>query len=118
MRIAPVGRSPQMAIARPHRQKMMAAPRFGSDKAQPASESPQQPRELTMSEFHILNAMGVAASISTGLAFGEPLLGFLGTLVAPVPLILGYVGIQKLLGRNIKMPKISIAPGFSRNNRK
>jgi Zn-dependent protease len=67
-------------------------------------------RDLGMTEFGVLNLLGVVASLTAGALAGHLLLGVLGTFVAPVPLIYVYVALRRLLGDAVRWPVISFRP--------
>ncbi len=86
--------------------------------ASAAPEAPKAPRDLTMKEFGVINAAGVVGSIGAGILTGHVVLGLLGTFVAAIPLVIGYVLIARALGANIRMPGIRFAPSFSWGGKK
>ncbi len=70
-------------------------------------------RALSMNEFFVLNAIGVVGSIAAGFFFRAPVLGILGAYVAPIPVILAYVGVMRLMGVRLAMPSFRFSPGVS-----
>ncbi|OGR57484.1 MAG: hypothetical protein A2X36_04505 [Elusimicrobia bacterium GWA2_69_24] len=71
------------------------------------------PRALSMTEFGVLNGVGVVGSIAAGFLMHAPILGILGAYVAPIPVLFAYVGIMRLLGHKVGMPSIRFNPGIS-----
>ncbi len=70
-------------------------------------------RGLTTTELIVLRLNAMAMSVYAGFAFGAPLLGLLGTFVAPIPVIYGYVVFLRLIGTPVSFPGVRSALGIS-----
>jgi len=92
-----------------------AAYEFAAKTLKENQPAPQQlkKREMTTKEFFALNLVGVVGSITAGILLHAPLWGILGTFVAPIPVILAYVGLMRLLGTPMSWPKFSVNPSVS-----
>ncbi len=82
-----------------------------------ASSAAAPARDLTMTEVQVLNVVGIAVSIGAGFYFDAILLGLLGTFVAPIPVIVGYVLLENLSGNKVNMPGFRFAPSFKWNGK-
>lgn len=77
----------------------------------PAPERPS--RDITMTEFQILNAAGMAVSVAVGFLTHSFWIGFLGIYVAAIPLIYLYVAVRRARGERINFPGFRFRPGVS-----
>jgi phage shock protein A len=70
-------------------------------------------RGLTMTEFSVLNAVGMIGAVAAGFLLHSFAIGFVGLFVAAIPLSYAYVAIGRLLGANIAWPRFIFAPSMS-----
>jgi hypothetical protein len=78
-----------------------------------AGAKPKLPRDLTMTEVFLLNLAGMAAAVGIGMLLKSWIVGLIGLYIVPVPFIVGYVLLRRLMGDLVKMPLIKYDPGIS-----
>lgn len=86
---------------------------LGALAASLAGSKPKLPRDLTMTELFVLNLAGMAAAVGIGMLLESWLVGLLGLYLVPVPFIIGYVLVRRVMGDAVKMPLIRYDPGIS-----